>query len=691
MMKFFCSHPHPLQIRFFLFFVQQQNCPPPPPPPQFVQHADFAASPSRNDGFTVLRTAHGDYFKVYYNNEDAMSYNNYELFSNSTFIPHHMMHQQQPHAQQANQENFYHANNSANPQIAPDRNMVNTNNTNFINQLVENWVPNMSGTYTPFGESPLPPQHISSMQSTLQQQVTTHNNPVAQLNSSACDARNANETPTNQRNPPSSISSSSSVHSNQNNNCSSKSSSNNCSNNGNSNTSTSNSTTVNNTNTTIGNQLLSSDAPDSTANQVAANTANAQASRPNGSFQNDGAADVKKPIRFQEARRFHEPRMIAEVKPMRMSYSDVLSKNVFIKNLSDSNTYNGANPAPTLPNGVSSTNPSQKSSKLEKNKNAFNNMDKIKTTNHHDDIKDYATNYKAAKTASLSNLIQNSANAKNLPTADAEFNKDAKSMDNDSKQTKKKAAASMANGKSTNRAGKSSSAEFLTKRRSQSDLNAAQPMAKEESDKNSQNSGFFYNITKNETTQPEKSTSNSMKPTQRKSASSKSSTSASSSSANRSGSARIEKSTTYQQKRNQKTQNNNTYALVLKLTNAWFNYMLLFFKWLVALVCDVFLLSFGIIWDRFSAGFDYTCQLCKSLRNELANNSGRPSVYFTNLWQRFDKRFCKDSKWAIWRRIFAKKKPPEPVPDYYKNGRLPQTGDEAMYSLLNCKGKDAYR
>lgn len=103
---------------------QQFVAQPPPPPPQYV-HSDYTASPARTD-FHVYRTTQGSYLKVFYNNEDGMNtYNNYELFPNSSFIPHQMIQTQpqtQPHSQQSNQEHFYHV---------PD-----TSNTNFFNQLV---------------------------------------------------------------------------------------------------------------------------------------------------------------------------------------------------------------------------------------------------------------------------------------------------------------------------------------------------------------------------------------------------------------------------------------------------------------------------------------------------------------------------------------------------------------------------
>lgn len=393
---------------------------------------------------------------------------------------------------------------------------------------------------------------------------------------------------------------------------------------------------------------------------------------------------------------FKKPRMIAEVKPMRMSYSDVLSKNVFNKEISETHMYNNRNSssATTLLNGSTNSNVSQKpNNKMDKLKNSPKENSDKKSFGYHDEInKETALNYKAGtKSSIINNATMNAtSNTKSNTASDVES---TKPNDVETKQTKKKIATNN-NSKNSNRNAKNSNSEpFLSKRRSQSDLHATNSKDDLSDSKSSQNNGYFYNITKNDTSQPDRSFSTYSKVSQqKKSASNKSSSvSSSSSSMNRNSSNRIDKSTVHQQKRNNKSRKNNPYELIWKLLNAWFNYMIFFFKWLIALVCDVFMLSFGIMWDRFSSAFEYSCQIFTNLRSELTNNSGRPFAYFINLWTHFDGRFNKDSKWAIWRRLFLKKKPPEPMPDYYKNGRLPQTGDEAMYSLLNCKGKDAYR
>lgn len=615
-------------------------------PPQHTQYvySDPTAAPApRTDGFTVFRTTHGDYL--------MNNYNNYELFSNNAFIPPHHAMQQPPHSQQppppppppTQEHAFYHANNLT----MGDRYMTDANNTNFINSLVDNWIPNMSGMpfgeYTPFGESPLPPQNMSS----------THN-ATAPINNAANEIRD--ELTNKESNISAPIMSNESDIKNG-----------------------------NICNETIGNIKINNQMSTECKETFIQNNLhainNAQASCTNGNFQCDNTNPIKPTSDVKK------PRMVAEVKPMRMSYSDVLSKNVFIKDdLSEAQNPNNRNSSSSnnFANGLSNANPLQKPSKMEKTKNLINASDK-KSTNSLEDIKDFPANFKGTKTAANSTSAPNSAGMK----SSSSFDSDSKPTDSDGKQSKKKISANVANGKSMNRITKNASTEFLSKRRSQTDLNA--PPTKDDSDKNSSpNNGYFYNITKNEPTNADKPFPSYTKTSQqRKSASNKSFSTAATS--NRSNLPRTEKSTVYQQKRSNKSRKNNTYEFILKLAHTWFNYMLFFFKWLIALVTDVFMLSVGIIWDHFSSVYDYSCQMFSSLRSELTNNSGRPYAYFISLWQKFDNKFNKDSKWAIWRHLFSKKKPPETIPDYYKNGRLPQTGDEAMYSLLNCKGKDAYR
>lgn len=144
---------------------------------------------------------------------------------------------------------------------------------------------------------------------------------------------------------------------------------------------------------------------------------------------------------------------------------------------------------------------------------------------------------------------------------------------------------------------------------------------------------------------------------------------------------------------NQRPRKNQKYVFVQKLLNAWIEYTVLALLWLWSLVSDVVC---GIVYygmDYLVAAFKYCEQNVTSWRQELQQD--RPGAWFRNAWKSFDARFAKDSKWAFWR---GKKKPEDPATsgsagtnkNYYKDGRLPSTADEAMSSLLNCKGKDAY-
>lgn len=101
--------------------------------------------PQMNESYTVLPVGHGNFLKVYHSNEnDAPTFNSYELFSSSSFIPPHTV---RPPP----------TNNIQMQTAAPS----NENTTNMIiNQLVTSWTPNTSGTYSPFGEQQPPPLNI---------------------------------------------------------------------------------------------------------------------------------------------------------------------------------------------------------------------------------------------------------------------------------------------------------------------------------------------------------------------------------------------------------------------------------------------------------------------------------------------------------------------------------------------------
>lgn len=135
---------------------------------------------------------------------------------------------------------------------------------------------------------------------------------------------------------------------------------------------------------------------------------------------------------------------------------------------------------------------------------------------------------------------------------------------------------------------------------------------------------------------------------------------------------------------------NRNYELAKRILHTWWIYTLKLLTWLFYLVYDIVVLGFSMAYERLTLAYVAGLAYARQLHRELKQNSGKPSIWWRTYWRRFDARFAKNSRWAVWRR-FYNRKPPEPTSESVKTGRLPQTGEEAMYSLLNCKGKDAYR
>ncbi|KFB44127.1 hypothetical protein ZHAS_00011962 [Anopheles sinensis] len=150
-------------------------------------------------------------------------------------------------------------------------------------------------------------------------------------------------------------------------------------------------------------------------------------------------------------------------------------------------------------------------------------------------------------------------------------------------------------------------------------------------------------------------------------------------------------------KRSARSRKNQKYAFLEKLLLKWLEYTILAIHWLWSLVSDVVYLSLRLAWDYVLSGYQYCWQHARTLRQDFSKNSARPGAWFRGVWLAFDNRFEKDSRWAFWRRCRRQKPTLESTAGktgtgtpHYKDGRLPSTADEAMSSLLNCKGKDAY-
>lgn len=141
---------------------------------------------------------------------------------------------------------------------------------------------------------------------------------------------------------------------------------------------------------------------------------------------------------------------------------------------------------------------------------------------------------------------------------------------------------------------------------------------------------------------------------------------------------------------NQLNQNNsNTTELLNALLNKILENILKVLSWLFYLIYDIVVIGFSIAYERSLFYYSIYIVRLKTFAKDIQQNSDKPNIWIKAKWKRFDARFSKTSKWAFWRH-FYKKKPNEPTSEFYKNGRLPSTAEEAMYSLLNCKGKDAY-
>lgn len=205
--------------------------------------------------------------------------------------------------------------------------------------------------------------------------------------------------------------------------------------------------------------------------------------------------------------------------------------------------------------------------------------------------------------------------------------------------------------------------------------------------------GFFYNVAKtnstNDASYSEKVNKTVLMSTKSRS---RNSGSASRMSSNRN---RGESNAIYTSRRSARQKKNDKYAFVLRMLGLWLDYLLKALLWLVSLITDIVWLSYGIVWDKMCSSYAFVRQHYKTVCKEVKSSANLHRRFLTYV----DRKFVKNSRWAFWRRLFRRQPPIETSglgpggaagQEFYKNGRLPQTGEEAMYSLLNCKGKDAY-
>lgn len=389
-----------------------------------------------------------------------------------------------------------------------------------------------------------------------------------------------------------------------------------------------------------------------------------------------------------------KPRIVAEVKPMRMSYSDVLSKTANEEiQIAQQNAANN-NSTSSSPN---TTLPIKKVDK--KFPNAGNFEKKIAEGDKENGIA-----APKAKKSGLNSLLTNSSSDGKKNSLNGSKSENGGKSSTSTQGTRKKGtrgqsnvAGSMENGKRNLTLDSQRNSQKDDSDDTDDDENSS---SENESDDDEDIPMEYYNVRKNihdnggQHHNIEKITGVVNKPQLSSSVSYKKSKATTSSTLLNRSQTKPEKTQKRTVKTSTSSRKRQKHEVLLKLCVSWFNYLLKFLQWLWTLILDVGYLSCGIIWDRLNLGYQYVRQLALGLRQELKSTSGRPSLlWLKNFWKRFDARFEKKSRWAFWRYSFWKKKSiaSEQVKDYYKDGRLPKTAEEAMSSLLNCKGKDAYR
>lgn len=376
-------------------------------------------------------------------------------------------------------------------------------------------------------------------------------------------------------------------------------------------------------------------------------------------------------------------RIVAEVKPMRMSYSDVVSKNVLNGQETTTPTAGSSNSASSSPNTTLPV--TTKSVKLDKAKFTGGNFDK----KIQDGDKENTMKAKKSPINSSVNGVGSGNPLDAKKTSSAGKSDKPLSSQGQSGSVKKRTSPGSSKDTSNNKSvfnhnGSTNSLKY--KHTSDSDEEDDDNSSALESDEDMEDVPIeFYNVRKNvyhgehhniEKIITTKGASTSYKKTK----------------GTANGSAKkVEKV----QKRSGKStsRKRQKHEVLLKLCMAWGEYLLKFVQWLWILVYDVGYLSCGIIWDRMSWCYQCAAQGFETLRMELNGSPGKALwLWMKNTWKNFDNRFDKKSRWAFWRWLFKKKQPTgEQVKDHYKDGKLPKTAEEAMKSLLNCKGKDAYR
>ncbi|XP_034944852.1 dnaJ homolog dnj-5 isoform X2 [Chelonus insularis] len=136
------------------------------------------------------------------------------------------------------------------------------------------------------------------------------------------------------------------------------------------------------------------------------------------------------------------------------------------------------------------------------------------------------------------------------------------------------------------------------------------------------------------------------------------------------------------------------YKNLNKYVNRWSKVGLKIFHWLLHLISDVLSMSINLviqfvkyIWFYTLLYFKYSCNYVVSTFSKMHTLKA--------IGKRIDNWFDSSSKFAFWRRIKYTKPGKEEKTNWIQGGleaniALPSTGEEAMKRLLACKGKDPY-
>ncbi|XP_055616047.1 dnaJ homolog dnj-5 isoform X2 [Toxorhynchites rutilus septentrionalis] len=612
--------------------------------------------PPLGDNFTVLRDGYGNFIKVYHQPNEDLNLNNpvgkyeYELFSGTNNFMHPapgfglLFHQQQPQPDAS----------ASAPKVQQSGPVGNDgSNTNMlINQLVGNWAPTISGTYSPFGgvgpsllAEGLPRSsdiYVQPQQPPQQQQQPHPHQPQQQKS-----PIHQPLAPSMNNSPPAAV------------------------------------------------HLPHSQPQQQSTSPTASGAVSSSATSYN-QLNDDNSAKLNQNVKKQ--------RIVAEVKPMRMSYSDVLSKNVAPSGLStppptQSNGGSGNSAAATITTTKLNTAPSSsstgatssgggKQSKAEKGHTKKSSQQQQQLGGSEVGRR---TERAAAGSGQKKGTPLNSSNPA-AHQANGEIMSGSKQNGNGSDRVAKKldkSKAKLSKDRFLSEGGGSASGGKRNRSRNLIDAYSVEDLQGPSGSEGHQEE--MEELEEDDDEEEEEDDAEEEEEEYEKIIVSRSSYKRGNRTA---GANRSKADKSYQQangKRGLRPKKNQKYVMIQKVVNAWIEYTVIALMWLWSLVSDVVYLSLRLVWDYLVAAYQYSEQHLGNVKRELQQN--RPGTWLKGIWKSFDSRFAKDSKWAFWR---GKKKtvPTEEQAtsgaNYYKDGRLPSTADEAMSSLLNCKGKDAY-